>query len=182
MSYDWVFALITLAASTAVTTIVGLLIKRYFDKYVERKDKEAQEAKENEKKLKELEEEKRRQERKEDVLLTMREELGPVIEKLDKLAEVIEYSREGTVTLLRELMKWDKDNFGSKGFVTAAEDASWHELYNTYKKLGGNHFKEWVDAWKEDVESLPREAPKKKTTRKKSTKKSSSKIPLNESK
>ena len=36
------------------------------------------------------------------------------------------------------------------------------ELYNTYAKLGGNHFKEYVDAWKQELDELPL---KKKTTR-----------------
>jgi len=29
------------------------------------------------------------------------------------------------------------------------------ELYNTYKSLGGNHFKEYVNAWKQELEDLP---------------------------
>ena len=43
------------------------------------------------------------------------------------------------------------------------DKASWMELYNTYGKLGGNHFKEYVDGWKDDVKNLPTEKKKAKS-------------------
>jgi hypothetical protein len=54
-------------------------------------------------------------------------------------------------------MKQARDHYMAQGYASASDVASWNELYNTYSKLGGNHFKEYVDAWKADVDKLPRE-------------------------
>jgi len=164
----WVITLITLAGSTIITTVVGLLIKHYFDKYIARKEKEAAEAKAKEEELKRLQEEKLREERKQDTLAIVRSELDPVKCSLKKIVDVTELNVEGTVTLLREEMKHSRDTYIAKGFISATEDAAWHELYTTYKKLGGNHFKEYVDAWREDIDSLPREPVKKTRSKSKS--------------
>lgn len=44
------------------------------------------------------------------------------------------------------------------------------ELYTTYGRLGGNHFREYIDQWKEEVNDLPLEPKKKTSTKKKTTK------------
>lgn len=40
------------------------------------------------------------------------------------------------------------------------------ELYNTYSSLGGNHFREYVDAWRREMEELPIHKPTKGKTKK----------------
>lgn len=70
---------------------------------------------------------------------------------------------EGTVTLLRNDMKKALDFYKGRGWASTNDKASWMELYKTYEKLGGNHFKEYVDGWKQEIKDLPTE--KKKTRR-----------------
>ena len=147
---NFLIGLISAIVSTIVTTIVGLVVKKSVAKRFDRKEAVRTE-------LEKLQEEKRRQERREDVLQTVHEELKPLIDKVDNMQKALNLDVEGTVTQLREFMKLSRDRFVEQGYISASDYASWHELYSTYKKLGGNHFREYVDAWKDDVESLQRE-------------------------
>ena len=52
-------------------------------------------------------------------------------------------------------------DYRQQGYVSASDKANWTEMYNTYRDLGGNHFKEYVDAWKDEVDQLPRKEFKK---------------------
>jgi len=97
-----------------------------------------------------------------------KEEVHPINIKLDNITKEIEAIKSdladntiGTVTMLRDRMKAIKDECKHEGFASTSTKANWHELYNTYKSLGGNHFKEYVDAWKEELEELPSTAPLK---------------------
>ncbi len=90
------------------------------------------------------------------------EENKSINAKLDNItAEVEEIKSDladntnGTVTLLRNDMKKLLDSCRKQGYASTSDKANWHELYNTYKNLGGNHFKEYVDAWKEEFDDLP---------------------------
>ena len=147
---NFLIGLISAIVSTIVTTTVGLVVKKSVEKRFDRKEAARTE-------LEKLQEEKRRQERREDVLQTLHEELKPLIDKVDNMQKALNLDVEGTVTQLREFMKLSRDRFVAQGYISASDYASWHELYSTYKKLGGNHFREYVDAWKDDVESLQRE-------------------------
>ena len=147
---NFLIGLISAIVSTIVTTSVGLVVKKSVEKRFDRKEAARTE-------LEKLQEEKRRQERREDVLQTLHEELKPLIDKVDNMQKALNLDVEGTVTQLREFMKLSRDRFVEQGYISASDYASWHELYSTYKKLGGNHFREYVDAWKDDVESLQRE-------------------------
>lgn len=62
---------------------------------------------------------------------------------------------EGTVTSLRDRMHCSYKYCEKQGYATPSDKANWNELYNTYRKLGGNHFKEYVDQWKNAMDSLP---------------------------
>lgn len=142
---DWVITVISLIGSTAVSTIVGIIIKNSVSKKVDEHNE-----------LLELRAAREREERKQDVLNVVREELKPVVTKIDAMSSLVTNNTEGTVTLMRESMKQARDALVAQEYATASDVASWHELYNTYAKLGGNHFAEYVDAWKQDVEALPR--------------------------
>ena len=146
----WVIAVISLIGSTALSTLVGLLIKNSVAKKVD-EQKELFELREKQEKL-------NRKQEFEEVLET---QLGPISNKLDDLSNTAKTNTKGTVTLLRESLKQARDHLLAKGIVSASEVASWHELYNTYQECGGNHFKEYVNAWKADIDGLPRENTKK---------------------
>lgn len=95
-----------------------------------------------------------------------KEEVHPINAKLDNITKEIEEIKSdladntvGTVTLLRDRMKAILDECREAKFASTGTKANWHELYNTYRSLGGNHFREYVDAWKQELEELPTSAP-----------------------
>lgn len=149
---EWLLPVI---ASCVITTLFGFWIKHILTKGVKEKElKEAiKKAEENE--LKKY----REQDEKEKALTELRgviiEELEPINEKLDKLADKIDKEGEGTVTLLRDRMKSSLNNCKKQGFATTTDKANWKEMYKSYKNLGGNHFREYVDEWKSEMEDLP---------------------------
>ena len=122
---------------------------------------------------KEQEREEAEQKRRDDTLRQIiREENKPLDDKIDNLVldtkeikDDLAANTKGTVTILRNDMKKSLDFCKNKGYASASDRANWHELYNTYGELGGNHFKEFVDAWKEELDSLPSK-PKKVRTKK----------------
>lgn len=89
-------------------------------------------------------------------------EMKPITDKLSNIeGEIIEIKHDladntiGTVTMLRDRMKAILDECRDAGYATTGTKANWRELYNTYASLGGNHFREYVDAWKQELEDLP---------------------------
>lgn len=90
------------------------------------------------------------------------EENKPIIESISTLKNDIALIKsnlgldtEGTITILRNEMKRSLDFCKERGFAKDSDKANWIELYNTYAKLGGNHFKEYIDVWKCEMERLP---------------------------
>lgn len=149
----WVITLITLAGSTAITTIVGLIIKYKFDKEIKKKEAREATVKAQEEELRDFREKQQREERKKDLT----EIIKPLEEKIDNLHNNLDLNTTGTITLLRDRMKCSLNFCKKQGFVTATDIANWMEMYNAYKDLGGNHFREYVDAWKFDMCNLPTE-------------------------
>ena len=105
-----------------------------------------------------------------------KEEVHPINVKLDNITKEIEAIKSdladntvGTVTILRDRMKAILDECRERGYASTSTKANWHELYNTYASLGGNHFREYVDAWKEELEELPSTSPVATKKVKKST-------------
>lgn len=54
-------------------------------------------------------------------------------------------------------MKNMRDKCKKQGYADVGDKATFIELYNHYAKMGGNHFIEYVDTWKTEVENLPLE-------------------------
>lgn len=95
-----------------------------------------------------------------------KEEVRPINEKLDAISVEIDGLKRdladntvGTVTLLRDRMKAILDDCRDAGYATTGTKGNWHELYKTYAGLGGNHFREYVDAWKQELDDLPSNPP-----------------------
>ena len=92
----------------------------------------------------------------------IKNELQPVREVItdirSDIAEVkkqLALDKEATIVQLRTTMKSKRDEFCSQGYVESSDKSNWIELYNRYRDMGGNHFAEYVDGWKHDVENLP---------------------------
>ena len=94
----------------------------------------------------------------------IREETAPIKDDIAMIKDNLALNTKGTVTILRNDMKKSLDYFKAKGVMSRSDKTNWRELYNTYAELGGNHFKEFVDGWKEELEEIPTE---KKTRTKK---------------
>ena len=59
-------------------------------------------------------------------------------------------------------MKHTLDECKKVGYASTSEKANWNELYSSYKKLGGNHFREYVDEWKKEMNQLPHQKGEQK--------------------
>ena len=94
----------------------------------------------------------------------IKEEIKPLKEDISQIKDDISYNTLGEVTLLRDRMKEKRDIYCTREWASASDKANWSELYNSYRQLGGNHFKEYVDSWKNEIEQLPnkKEVRKKK--------------------
>lgn len=160
---DWIMPLISLAISTIVSTVVGLIVTRVIKKHFDKKDLKEDETRRKLIEADQIRDQQIRQERREDVEHAITKALAPVQTKIDLIGKKLDDNTDGTITLLRDRMKVKKDQLVDRGWATSSDVASWNDLYQSYKKLGGNHFKEYVDQWKHEVESLPFE--KVKTSR-----------------
>ena len=87
--------------------------------------------------------------------------LSPIATDISSVKCNLALNTEGTVTILRNDMKKSLDFYKDRGYASSNDKANWMELYTTYAKLGGNHFQEYVDQWKKEIEGLP--LRKKKT-------------------
>lgn len=99
--------------------------------------------------------EKIKEESREKIKEVLQTELIPVNKELQDIKRTLDLDREGTVTLLRDSMKDCLDRYRDQGYATISDKAKWIETYNSYVKLGGNHFREYVDQWKLALEHLP---------------------------
>lgn len=99
----------------------------------------------------------------------IREENASIKSDMQEIKDSLALNTKGTVTILRNDMKKSLDYCKQKGSVSASDVANWNELYNVYGELGGNHFKEYVDVWKREMNGIPTddEIAQKKATKKK---------------
>ena len=86
-----------------------------------------------------------KEESKERIKEVIKVELEPVNQELQGIKQILDLDKEGTVTLLRDSMKDSLDRYRDQGYATISDKAKWIETYNSYMKLGGNHFREYVD-------------------------------------
>lgn len=139
---QWFTIVTSVLTILAVPTLCGLLWK---DLYARKK--------ENNDENKRIREEKNL----EKIRGVIREETAPIYNEIAQVNEAVKIMKEGDTTLLRDRMQCSLNYCKKQGYRTSADLASWNEMYNSYKNLGGNHFKEYVNAWKEEMENLPSE-------------------------
>ena len=90
-----------------------------------------------------------------DELQPVREDVSDIRSDMAEVKEQLALDKEATVVQLRTTMKSKRDEFCSQSYVESSDKSNWVELYNRYKDMGGNHFAEYVNGWKQDVENLP---------------------------
>lgn len=103
-----------------------------------------------------------RRENQQQIREVVEEVVAPIKEDLREVKKDVKTGKVSTVVSLRATMKQLRDKYRAQGYVDTGDRATWKELYNDYASLGGNNFKEYVNSWKEDVESLPKEPPQNK--------------------
>ena len=147
---EWLIITITTVAglilNTSVTTVVAVLIKNWFKKREDEKAAQDQKTAAEKAELDRLREKENREAH--DKALA---------DKLDPISQQMHLVVNGSVTVLRDRMKCSLDYCARQGYATTSDVANWNEMYDTYKKLGGNHFREYVNAWKDEMENLPRQ-------------------------
>ena len=90
-----------------------------------------------------------------DELQPLREDVSDIRSDMSEVKKQLTLDKEATVVQLRTTMKSKRDEFCSQGYVESSDKSNWIELYNRYRDMGGNHFAEYVDGWKQDIENLP---------------------------
>lgn len=156
----WAITIISLAGSTAITTIVGLIIRYYFKKYLGKKEEQESESKKRDLELAKFYEEEKRQQQKADIAESVAAAIKPLDEKINRIEIVLTQDKAATITNIRSTLKSLRDRYMVQGFADIGDKATWEELYEDYKQMGGNHFKEYVDSWRVDVQNLPKKDPK----------------------
>lgn len=90
-----------------------------------------------------------------DELQPVRENVSDIRSDIAEVKKQLALDKEATIVQLRTTMKSKRDEFCFQGYVESSDESNWIELYNRYRDMGGNHFAEYVDGWKRDVETLP---------------------------
>ena len=153
---SWAIAVISLIGSTIVTTLVGLIIKQSFKKYLDKKEELDSESRRKDAELKMFHDEEKRQQHRADIAEGVTTAIKPLDERLNRIAETLSSDKAATGTNIRATLKSLRDKYVAQGFADVGDKATWEELYNNYRSMGGNHFKEYVDSWRTDVKNLPK--------------------------
>lgn len=136
----WLTIVLALGGSAVISTIIAKIFKHIDDRIAE-----AKEIKKKEEEYRIKAEERERQEAWENKVVDL---IKPLDTKLDRLTD-------GTISSLRADMMLMRDRFRDQGFASGNDKAAWNQLYKDYASLGGNHFREYVDQWKEEINALP---------------------------
>ena len=150
---DWeavkvVVSIVSLVVSILTLCGVGVYMSLHTKKRFEKKQAESDE-------IEELKEQKRIENLMKLINGALDNKLAPIANDVSSVKCNLALNTEGTVTILRNDMKKSLDFYKERGYASSNDKANWMELYNTYGKLGGNHFKEYVDEWKKEIEGLP---------------------------
>lgn len=174
---NWAISIISPICTVVIVGIMGFVIQHIIKRNLEKRDKRNDERLEQETRkqaeYEELRHRKRAEERKVEISDAVNAALTPVVAKLDELDAKINdvkhdliQDRDATVVQMRVNMMNLHSLYMKQGWADVHQKATWNELYSRYRELGGNHFTEYVDAYKEEIDNLPTTAEKKKTTKK----------------
>ena len=151
MDIDWI-QILTLVISALSLLGFGVVMRLFWEDKHAKKRENSEEAKRRAKAEKQAE-----------TREVLREEIRPLMITIDEIKATTSMTSVGTLTLLRDRMKSSLNGYRKQGWASSSDKANWFELYNTYKDMGGNHFKEYVDQWKQEIENIPSEEEYKKT-------------------
>ena len=163
---NWIIAtfsaLVSLVLTTAITAVTSTIIKKVVEKKLDASFKAQDVYLKEHNKLMKMRADIEHQKRNEEILIAIRKEMIPVSEGISSIKQDLEADRAATIISIRSNMKQLRDKYLTQGFADTSDNATWNELYNNYSALGGNHFKDYVDQWKTEINSLPRNKDNKK--------------------
>ena len=133
----WILGIVVVVAQTALTTCVGLWIKKRWDK----KEEERKEL-DN---LREKQRDDAERKRCEDMKVSIHEEFRPVLADMDLM-------KKGMQKDIRRSLRQDAAHYLSRGYASFQEKTEYDELYWCYHNLGKNGV---VDNDHKRVMSLP---------------------------
>lgn len=79
------------------------------------------------------------------------------IKSLEENNKNLQENTKATIVVLRDRMRCSLNYCNKQGYKTFDDVRIWNELFNEYTDLGGNHFKEYVNSWKQQMDALPME-------------------------
>lgn len=133
------------------STLISLVITSVWHIIEKHANSEAEEKREAREIIKREEQQKEKAE----LLQEVRTLINPIASDINKIKAELDTDKEATVLNMRVQMKDLRDKYTEQGFADRGDKAMWNELYKKYSDMGGNHFAEYVDGWKADVEDLP---------------------------
>ena len=143
---SWITALISLLCSTVITTVIGLVIKHYFNKQLKTKE-------EREVELRALRDEKNRREHEADMTRVVVDAMKPLEDKVDALNAKMDKLEDGTLSTLRNDILNCYYKCVEKGYRNDHDYQNMHHMFESYKALNGNSYV--ADIVKRFDEDLP---------------------------
>ena len=96
---------------------------------------------------------------------SVNKQLTDIRKEINGLSRDIKLNTSATVTSLRCTMKSSLDRCKDKGYASSSEKASWNDVCSEYRDLGGNHWKNYVNQWSVEMNSLPGEPPQESNSK-----------------
>jgi len=172
-----IVSIVVAIISAVIGPVCVLLVKSYLDKKLKLEDerkKAADDAKNKKEQATAKEEAAWKQEVREFIkpigieiggiksdIVRLESNIDRLESKVNTIDSILQEDKEATILNMRITMKTLRDKYVDRGYADAGDKASWEELYNRYAHMGGNHFREYVDQWKYDIQHLPSEQKKK---------------------
>lgn len=120
----WAITVISLIGSTMLTTLVGLIIKQSFKKYLDEKEERESEVRKKDAELKMFHDEEKRQQQKADITEGVTTAIKPLEEKVNRIERVLTQDKAATITNIRATLKSLRDKYIAQGFADTGDKAT----------------------------------------------------------
>lgn len=143
----WLQIILSLGGSTIVSLIVTSIWQKIVSAHQKQKEYEIE--------AKHQMEQTRNEQLSNNILAELKTKLDPLQGSINSLVHESQLQHEATILSLRANMLTVLNLYRHNGYADKHEKATWNEIYDQYRKEGGNYFKVYVDAWKDEVNSMP---------------------------
>ena len=160
--------MISTLATTIISTIIGLILTRRFNKHLAKRDLDREEEKKQDIELATYREEELRKQRKVDTMQVVGEVIRPIKDSVEQINVKLDLLEAGTLSTLRNDILSGYYNCLEKGYRNDYDYQNLHHMYESYAILNGNSYVTDVMArfdalpTKEEFKELPKESEEKK--------------------